>query len=201
MKSALILLGGMASRAGFRPKYLFEYEGETFLHRQIRILREVCDEIIISCRDDEQCRIISKEPIDFTVVDVRKEMGPVEGIRTGAIAARGEYIFIVACDMPLICGPVIEYLFLEAKSAQAAIPIWEDGNLEPLHSVYQRDSLIEYFQAHTSRRLFEIANTVNSVFVPVQKIRELDADLQSFMNINDLQACIDLQKINNPKIK
>ena len=58
-RSALILLGGMATRAGGNPKYLFEYEGETFLSRQIRILSIVTNEIVLSCRDESQASIVS----------------------------------------------------------------------------------------------------------------------------------------------
>jgi molybdopterin-guanine dinucleotide biosynthesis protein A len=195
-RSALILLGGMATRAGNRPKYLFEYEGETFLHRQIQVLREVTDEIILSCRDTEQCLEVQNYPADQIVTDIRKAAGPSEGIRTGALVARGEQIFIVACDMPLISRDVIEYLFVCLDCAEAVIPGWEDGNLEPLHGVYRRDSLLQYFTKNTSLRLRTIADTLNTVIVPVQKIRIRDPTLLSFTNINDLQT---LQKLQSNK--
>jgi molybdopterin-guanine dinucleotide biosynthesis protein A len=193
-RSALILLGGMATRAGYRPKYLFEYKGETFLHHQIRLLREITDEIILSCRDTGQRLEIKDYPADQIVTDIRKAAGPSEGIRTGAIVAQGEHIFIVACDMPLISRDVIEYLFASLDCAEAVIPGWEDGKLEPLHAIYQREALLRYFTKSTSLRLRSIADALNTVIVPVQKIRMLDPTLQSFTNINDLQTLQKLQE-------
>jgi len=185
-RSGLILLGGMASRAGNRPKYLFTYNGETFLHRQIQILRQVTDEIILSCRDADQTLELEEYPVNRIITDVRRNTGPSEGIRTGAIVATGDYIFIVACDMPLISPEVIEFLFHSINLTEAVIPGWENGNLEPLHAVYQRDALLRIFSGETSLRLRTIAESMNTHIVPVQEIRAFDPDLRSFTNINDL---------------
>jgi molybdenum cofactor guanylyltransferase len=197
-RSALILLGGMATRAGNRPKYLFEYDGETFLHRQIQVLRQVTDEIILSCRDTYQTMDILDYPIDQIVTDVRRESGPSEGIRTGALVAQGEHIFVVACDMPLITPEVIEFLFASMGSAEAIIPGWENGNLEPLHAVYQRDALLRYFSKATSLKLRSISDSLDTVIMPVQKIRVLDPTLQSYTNINDIET---LKKLKEKRIR
>ena len=194
-RTALILVGGMASRANYLPKYLFQYKEKTFLDRQIGVLRTVCDEIIVSCRDEEQCHEISDLPVDIKVTDVKKQAGPVEGIRIGSAAAHGEYIFVVACDMPLISPSVIAYLFELALTAEVVIPRWNDGTLEPLHAVYRRNTLQQYFTNHSPRRLIEIAMTLDSVMVPVDDIKKYDPELQSFMNINDLEAFTALQEI------
>jgi molybdopterin-guanine dinucleotide biosynthesis protein A len=193
-KTALILLGGMATRAGNRPKYLLIHKGESFLNRQIKILKEVTDEIILSCRNEDQCREIPNYAGYQMVIDNTLGMGPTEGLKAGALAARGEYIFVAACDMPFLSAPIISYLFDRAKSADAAIPSWEDGKIEPLHAVYRRDALLQYFATHSSRRLFEISKNIDTVIVPVEEIRHLDPYLQSFTNINDLESFSKLQK-------
>ncbi|PKL60343.1 MAG: molybdenum cofactor guanylyltransferase [Methanomicrobiales archaeon HGW-Methanomicrobiales-4] len=194
-RSALILLGGMATRAGNRPKYLFEYNGETFLSRQIQVLRQVTDEIILSCRDIEQTQDLLDYPAHKIVTDVRRAAGPSEGIRTGALAAQGEHIFIVACDMPLISPGVIEFLFASMGSAEVIIPGWEDGYLEPLHAVYRREALLRYFTESTSLKLRSITESLDTIIIPVQNIRSFDQALLSFTNINDLETLTKLKEI------
>lgn len=187
-RTGLILLGGMASRAEGRPKYLFQYKRETFLSRQIRILSRVTDEIILSCRDRDQTEEISALFPNFCVSDVREGMGPSEGLRMGAITARGDLIVVVACDMPLISYEVFEYLFDRIGNADAAVPGWENGNLEPLHAVYRREALVRYFSDHTSRKLRNITDTIFTIIVPISDIKKIDPELKTFLNINDLQT-------------
>ncbi|MDD1729118.1 MAG: molybdenum cofactor guanylyltransferase [Methanospirillum sp.] len=192
-RSALILLGGLATRAGGQAKYLFEYQGETFLQRQIRVLSSITDEIIMSCRNEEQAADISTCYSYPCVIDVRKGMGPVEGIHTGALQAQGELILVVACDMPLISSVVIEYIFNQIGDADVAIPGWDDGNLEPLHAVYRRDALLRFFADHTAVKIRDITDELNRKIIPIHEIRALDPDLTTFTNINDLQAFRDLK--------
>ena len=188
MRTALILLGGMATRAGYRAKYLFQYQGETFLERQIRILRSVTDEIVISCRDQDQANSIPHSMYTTIVTDERTGIGPSEGIRTGANAAKGDLIFIIACDMPLISAEVIEYLFNQVGTADGAIPGWKNGSQEPLHAVYRRDALIHSLTEESSRRLRDITSTLQVTIIPVENIKKFDPLLQTFTNINDLDS-------------
>lgn len=197
MRSALILLGGMATRAENKAKFLFQYQGETFFHRQIRILGQVTDEIIISCRDTDQALSIPDYSEYTIVTDVRRGVGPSEGIRTGALACQGDLIFIVACDMPLISAEVIEYLFTNISSADAAIPGWKNGYQEPLHAVYRRDALVHYFTQGSSRRLCDITSMLNVMIIPVEDLKAMDPFLQTFTNINDLKSYQDLNKKGN----
>lgn len=186
VRSGLILLGGMASRAGFRVKYLFTYNGETFLDRQIRVLHQVTDEIVLSCRDEEQAGSLPDHLKFPVVVDERKEQGPSEGIRMGIQACTGRYVVVVACDMPFISPEMISYLFQCIGNADAAIPEWENGYQEPLHAIYRREALIGFFSHRTARRLRDMVSEMEVVRVPVSDLRRVDPSLLSFTNINHL---------------
>ena len=188
MRTALILLGGMATRAGYRAKYLFKFQGETFLDRQIRVLRTVTDEIVISCRDQDQADSIPHSMYNTIVTDVRSGIGPTEGIRTGARAAKGDLIFVIACDMPLISTEVIEYLFNQVGTTDAAIPGWKNGSQEPLHAVYRRDALVHAVTEESSRRLRDITSTLQVTIIPVEDLKRFDPLLQIFTNINDMDS-------------
>lgn len=186
-RTALILLGGMATRAGGRAKYLFEYEGETFLQRQIKTLTLVTDEIILSCRDEEQAREVTAIFPYPCVIDSIKGTGPVEGIRSALSHIKGDFIIIVACDMPFISAAVIEELFTRIGCADVAIPEWEAGHLEPLHAVYRREALIWFFSHYTARRIRDITDQLSTLVIPVNEIQKLDPELKTFTNINYLQ--------------
>lgn len=197
LRSGLILLGGKATRADHQAKYLFEFRGETFLSRQVRELRKVTDEILISCRNLEQAHSIPGYSNYTLVFDEKKAEGPSEGIRTGMQKASGDLVFVVACDMPLISAEIIDYLFSSIGSADAAIPVWENGNEEPLHAVYRRDALNNYFSHSSSRRLRDIISSLNAVSIPVADLRKMDPFLRSFINVNNRDEYQSLTKKEN----
>ena len=197
MKTGIILAGGEAKRAGGREKYLFEYDGETFLERLLSTLKDAVDEIIIVARDDLHCRRFEEICAGFEakiVPDIRKGLGPVGGLHAGVQSAGGETIFAVACDMPFVNGDVIRYLFSLSGNCDAVIPRWEEGFIEPLHAVYKRDALERYMHSHKSLSLRDMIDSINSCFVNVNDLRQYDADLKTFTNINNLN---DLEKLNN----
>jgi len=186
-RTGLILLGGMATRAGGRAKYLFEYLDETFLHRQIRVLSSVTDEIILSCRDEDQASEVTTLFPYPCVIDKEKGAGPVEGIKSSIPRIRGDLVIVVACDMPLISAAVIEALFDQIGGADVAIPGWENGQIEPLHAVYRREALERFFLDHTARKIRDITDHLSRRIVPISEIRKIDPDLKTFTNINDIQ--------------
>ena len=118
----------------------------------------------------------------------KKNYGPSEGIRVGASTVKGALMVVVACDMPLISADVIDFLFGRIGTTDAAVPGWEDGNIEPLHAIYRRDALIRYFAEHTTKKLKSITDAIQTTIISIEEIRTIDPDLKTFTNINDLQA-------------
>ena len=194
MITGLILLGGQASRAENQPKYLFRFGKESFLDRQIRVLREVADEIIISCRDSRQASELEGFPADRIVTDELHNHGPAEGLRTGVLSAAGNLVVVVACDMPLLSPVVLKYLISRVGDAEGAVPVWPDGNQEPLHAVYRRDALRTVLSGCSLCRLREITSQLRIAWIQVGELREMDPHLETFTNINDLPTYYRLEK-------
>ena len=132
MKSAIILVGGEAQRAGGREKYFFSYQGKTFIERLISTLEEVVDEIIIVAKDPQQCKRFSSFEGIKVIYDIRKGIGPIGGLHAGVRKAKGDLLFVVACDMPCVHRDVIELLFSLIDDYDAVIPAWNQKMLEPL---------------------------------------------------------------------
>jgi len=194
LRSAIILVGGEAKRANGQEKYFFTYEGKTFIERLVESLSQVVDEIILVARDPEQCKRFNKIGGIRCITDIRTGTGPIGGLHAGTLAARGDILFVSACDMPCVDPRVIAHLFSRIENFDAAIPSWNIDMLEPLHAVYRRDALIGYLEKHASLSLRTMVRGLNTLYVPIDEIRAIDHELTTFTNINKIE---DLDRINN----
>jgi molybdopterin-guanine dinucleotide biosynthesis protein A len=192
------LVGGEARRANGQEKYFFTYQGRTFIERLVDSLKEVVDEIILVARNPEQCRRFERIDGIRCINDIRTGLGPIGGLHAGSVAARGDLIFVSACDMPCINPAVISYLFRSIEDYDAAIPVWNPDMLEPLHAVYRKTALVSYLESHDSLSLRAMIMNLSARYVPVDEIKKFDPDLLTFTNINKLE---DLERINLPGSK
>lgn len=194
MRSAVVLVGGAARRAGGREKYFFTFRGKTFIDRLIDALREAADEIVVVARDPEQCERFGHLDDIKCIPDIRRDLGPIGGLHAGALAVHGEYVFVAACDMPCIHPGVVGLLFDAAIGYDAAIPCWNADMLEPLHAVYRTSALLGYLEEHESLSLRAMVRSLDTHYVRVEKLREIDPGLLTFTNINNLE---DLESIDS----
>ena len=198
MRSALILVGGRSRRMGFREKALLPIGDKTILEHVMDSLDGVVDEVIISVRDTQQQELLKDYTQGYDVVlDKYRDVGPLSGILEGLRAANGEYVFVAACDMPFINNDVVELLFKCAEGHDAAIPVWENENLEPMHAVYRtRPMAVETKKAILRNEKFVLAPVFKMqdlVFVNMDEIRQHDPDLKTFVNVNTLDDVEKLQ--------
>jgi molybdopterin-guanine dinucleotide biosynthesis protein A len=196
MRSAIILVGGEARRVNGQEKYFFTYRGRTFIERLLDSLGKVVDEIVIVARDPEQCRRFHDIPGKTEIrciTDIRQGIGPIGGLHAGSLAAKGELIFVSACDMPCIDPRIVAHLFDRIGDADAAIPSWNREMLEPLHAVYRRSVLLSYLESHDSLSLRPMIRSIDTRYIPVDELRSIDPKLKTFTNINKIE---DLERIN-----
>ncbi len=191
-RSAVVLVGGEAIRAGGREKYFFPFRGRTFIERLIGALAPVVDEVLLVARDEEQCARFAAFPSVRCTVDRRQGLGPIGGLHAGALAASGEALFVVACDMPCVNPGVVSRLFGLLDDHEAVIPCWQAGMYEPLHAVYARSALRRYLEDHDDLSLRAMIRALDCRFVPVETLRDLDPGLTTFTNINRLDDLADL---------
>jgi molybdopterin-guanine dinucleotide biosynthesis protein A len=198
VRSAVILVGGEARRANGQEKYLFRYRGKPFIELLIGALRHVTDEIVLVARDPAQCeRFSDMEGIRCTS-DIRKGIGPLGGLHAGSLAAKGELLFVSACDMPCVNPVVVRYLFDRAEGYDAVIPCWNPAMFEPLHAVYRREAIIRYLRQPAALSLRDMIRSMRVRFVPVDELRPLDPGLHTFTNINRLDELERLSECDQP---
>jgi molybdenum cofactor guanylyltransferase len=190
----VILVGGEARRANGQEKYFFTYQGKTFIERLIETLSQVVDEIILVARDPEQCKRFNSIEGVRCITDIRTGTGPIGGLHAGTLAARGEEIFVSACDMPCVDPRIVTLLFNRIDGYDAAIPRWNPDMLEPLHAVYRKSALVAYLEDHDSFSLRSMVKGLNTNYISIDEIRAIDHELTTFTNINKIE---DLERINS----
>lgn len=199
-RTAAILAGGMAKRAGGNEKYFLPFRGKRIIDHILASLKPCCDEIIIVARDEAQCERFSSLSGIRCATDIRKGRGPIGGIHAAANSAEGELLLITACDMPCISTKVIDFLFEKIDDYDAIIPVRENGYLEPLHAVYRKSALIKRLENCSEGSLRSLINGMNTYLLPVDELKPFDAELRSFTNINDLEELSTIENSNGGRI-
>jgi molybdenum cofactor guanylyltransferase len=198
MRSGIVLAGGRSTRFGGGEKSLKQVGGKRMICRVIESLCCAVDELVISVRDESQKDLLFPfiSGYDF-VYDEVEGIGPLAGVYAGLRKAKGDYVVIVACDMPLINTAAIRLLFDEARDHDAAVPGHGGGLIEPLHAVYRREPMLkavkESIDAGESKISAPLKRLKDVVYVPDEAIRKVDPELDTFLNVNRAE---DMERIN-----
>ncbi len=194
MRSGVILAGGRSSRLGV-DKSLLQIGKRTMLEHVMECISDTVDEILIVARDEEQGKeIISKIGEIDLAYDSILGYGPVAGILAGLQKARYERVVVLAGDMPFINPNVIVHLFSMVKGYEAVVPKWSDGNIEPLHAVYNREKMARACEKAIGEgkgNILAPLSTLRAYYIPIEEIKKTDPELRTFVNINtanDLEA-------------
>jgi molybdenum cofactor guanylyltransferase len=195
MRSAVILAGGNSRRMTVDKGLTLLHGEPLILHTKRRVAR-VVDEVIVVTHTREQQQTYQRVLDDTTIIlDAIGEGSPVLGAFTGLSNVQGNYAFMTGHDMPYIDTRVIEQLFNLANGHDAATPLWPNGYVEPLHSVYRSTT-----GAQQARRLLDIEEKrlrmilrglTDVVTLPVEEIKKIDPEL---LTLHDIDSPGDLEK-------
>jgi len=202
MWGALILAGGKSKRIK-ENKALIRLGDKPLLLYVIEKIRELTQEtVVVVGKNDNLADYRSFLPPSVTILkDTVTGMGPLAGILTGMQNMRSEYAVVLPCDSPFIKREVLTYLFRMVQGADAAIPRWPNGNIEPLHAVYRVSAAIPAAKAALERRELFILDMIKRlnrvVYVDTEEIRKIDEELMTFFNINTQEDLIAAEKISS----
>jgi molybdenum cofactor guanylyltransferase len=180
MRSAVILAGGAGSRLG-KEKSLVEFDGRPLIQWSVEKLATFVEDVVVVARGPEQARQLGDLIPDAVITcDGISGYGPVAGLAAGMRQARNEYVLAVGCDLPFLKTDVINLLFELAQGWDAAVPLRENGMMEPLHSVYKRDALLSACQRAIEcdeRRIRAPLSMLRVKCVAVELLKNLDPEL------------------------
>ena len=180
--TAAILAGGKSSRMGFDKQLLMENDR--------RILEQVLEDLKTEFED---IVIVTARPELYAGMDVRlfcdeyQGKGPLAGVHTAMHHAQSKYVYLLACDMPVVNLDFIRHMKQRLLDSKADVCVCErDGRMEPFNTFYSRDLLPEVvWRLETGNSsLFRFINASNACVISQQEAAGFDKELQMFININ-----------------
>ena len=187
MRSAVILAGGVGSRLG-KEKSLIEFDGRPLIQWSVEKLALLVEDVVVVARGPEQAGLLEDLIPDASIAcDSVSGYGPVAGLAAGMELARNEYVLAIGCDLPFLNVDVVNILFEQAQGWDAAVPMRENGMIEPLHSVYKRDALHSACQnaiEHGERKIRLPLSMLRVKYVAVELLKNPDPELLTFFNLN-----------------
>ena len=189
--ASILLAGGQNKRMNGFPKWNLIINGETMLHRSLRILRESSAEVLIVSGGDYQFPNITDQTAGApvrVVYDPTPFLGPLNGIRTGLKSSDFHYHFVVAADMPFFSLDFVHYMLDIAITNQVdlVIPKW-NGKLQPLHGIYTKPmfrSMENDLRDGKYSLVKWILEQENRLIIDEQVVKNFNLNQRIFFNMN-----------------
>ena len=182
--TGIVLAGGLSRRLG-RDKAVEPIDGEPLISRVIRRLEGLTDEIVVVVNNSARGGQLPLPDAAKVAVDVYPDSGSLGGIFSGLSAAKNDWGFVVACDMPFLNSDLIAHILTQRQYHDAVVPML-GGFPEPTHAAYSKACL-----PHIERRLksnqLRIAAFFDSVRVrslAEEEVDQFDPEHLSFFNVN-----------------
>ena len=185
--TGIILAGGSSSRMG-KNKALLPLPGNhavTFIEHLASILVECCVETLIVARELDHTPGYAFPDVRVTF-DRTPDIGPLMGLYSGLSAINTARALVIAVDLPFVQPALLSFLLSEPLTADTLlVPLVHDVP-QVMLAVYPRSFVpIVKKQLERGRRdlrcLLEVAPVQ---FVEEARLREVDPQLRSFVNIN-----------------
>lgn len=188
-----ILIGGDSTRFG-RDKATFEFEGETLASRAVRI----CE----AAFPDSQITFVSKAAGTFlgrrTIGDVYARRGATGAIHAALADASTDWIFVLACDLPMATSDLIRTLSNRIGDEYGCVvPVQPDGPWQPLCAFYNTDKCLEIFEkvAAADGRHVSLRTMIGTVAPRVVEFSEYASLPNSERLLTNVNSMADLESI------
>ncbi|MFQ3591591.1 MAG: molybdenum cofactor guanylyltransferase [Gemmataceae bacterium] len=175
----IILCGGESRRMG-QPKAWLPVEGEPMLTRLVHRLNGLVASVVVVAAPGQS---LPDTPSAIVVCDTVSGRGPLEGLAVGlnALQAQVPWAWVIATDMPHLCGEILQRLWLFTEQAQIVLPVVA-GYRQPWAALYQTAL------APQVRALLEAGETRPRVLLERCQVRECrigeGEELSAWQNIN-----------------
>ena len=180
--TAAILAGGKSSRMGFDKQLLME-DDRRILEAVIETLKQEFSDILI----------VTAKPQLYEGMGVRlfqdeySGKGPLAGVHAALSNARSQYVYLLACDMPVVNLPFIRHMkekLLETGTDICAIRY--NDRMEPFNTFYSRALLGEVIHRLETGNssLFRFIHASRACVLSQEDAACFDKELRMFTNIN-----------------
>jgi molybdopterin-guanine dinucleotide biosynthesis protein A len=188
--TTVIMAGGKSSRMG-TDKSFVPLLGKPMIEHVIDSVAELGRELIL----------ITNKPDEYAYLnlpmygDLYPDQGPLGGFHSALYHAATPYILVVACDMPWLNRPLLEYMISLRETADIIVPRW-DKYPEPLHAVYSQRCL-QPITENLETGLLKLTAFFGKVtvhYLEKETIARFDPTGQSFVNVNTPEELLNAQQ-------
>jgi molybdopterin-guanine dinucleotide biosynthesis protein A len=179
--SGVIQAGGKSTRMGGAPKALIELGGKRIIERVVDALPPALSDLLLVTNTPDLYAFLGLP----MVPDVFPDHGSLGGIYSGLKAAKGEYAFTVACDMPFLHPDVVRLVIARAGEADVVIPKVGDQH-ETMHACYAK-ACLPYMEECLRSQRFKIVGffpKVSVLDIPEAEVARYRDPEICFMNVN-----------------
>lgn len=174
------MAGGKSSRMGTDKSFVL-FDGRPMIEIVLETVAGLGAETLLITNKPDEYKHLNLPMVG----DVYPDHGPLGGIFTAVHTASHSHTLIVACDMPWLNRPLLEFMVSLRETADIIVPRWEKYP-EPLHAIYSKTclpSIEEKLQAQ-QLKITGFFGQVAVRFVDRTEIEQFDEDGRSFANIN-----------------
>ena len=189
-----MLCGGQSSRLGFDKQELM-FDGQTFLETIVSAIQPVVRRILLVGNVNAD-RHRLPDSVSITQ-DQRLGKGPLEGIRVGLedLSSDCEYAFVSSCDVPLLTGDLVEFLFARIGDADAIVPTKgpRQYGMTAIYRTQLHAAVDQRIQQH-KLRVCNLAEGFQVTNIDAEELRVVDPELDTLTNINSAEDYFRLLK-------
>ena len=180
--SAVILAGGKSTRMGF-DKQLLQIKDRFLVEHLIEVLQTRFSDIMISSPTPELYDVAGVRVIR----DVYEGVGPLGGIHAALRSARSEAVFVIACDMPHVEVPYIDYMMGELQKGRYDACVTRRGDhLEVFHSFFLQTALPSLEEELNAGRysVQRFVKKIDALVIPEEVAAAYLPEWRAFTNLN-----------------
>ena len=132
--NGLVLAGGKSERMG-SDKSVFNWHGKQQKEYMADLLAQICDNVFISCREEQKHEIDNYK----TIADTFTGLGPYGAILSAFRQNPNAAWLVTACDLPLMDAETLQYLISNRNVSKIATTFESphDGLPEPLITIWE----------------------------------------------------------------
>jgi molybdopterin-guanine dinucleotide biosynthesis protein A len=168
-------------------KAFIELEGVPIVRRIYTLFRELFQEVVIVTNQQELFKNFDSKIYS----DLIPNQGALGGLYTGLFFSTFQYSFCVACDMPFIKKPLVQYIINNIVGEDVIVPRTKDG-LQPLHAVYSKNCIdpIKKIMEQGKYKIIDFYNLVNVKIIDEKDFTLFNSFRESFINVNTPQELL-----------
>jgi len=184
--TAVILTGGESKRMG-SDKAGVMLAGKSLLGHVLAQLEPLFSDMLISVREQ-------RPDIAYPqIIDGIQDRGPMVGIKAALEAAKTDWVFVIACDMPFISTGLIRHLAGLRSQHDAVIPFAFDRP-QPLFGFYRKTCLplMEARMKQGQRSMIRLLDDLDTCLLSEQQVKAMDPELKSLLSLDTME---DVKKV------